>query len=94
MTSATKLPVIWRKSSHSTNGGDCVEVGEGIPGITWRKSSYSSPNGGQCVEVGEGPTATVPVRDSKNPQGPALIIEPTAWSAFVTAVRLDTLGAV
>jgi hypothetical protein len=22
----------WRKSSHSGNGGDCVEVGTGLPG--------------------------------------------------------------
>ena len=33
------MMVTWRKSSHSANGGDCVEVG-------WRTSSYSA-NGGE-----------------------------------------------
>ncbi|WP_380286103.1 DUF397 domain-containing protein [Kitasatospora purpeofusca] len=37
-----------------------------------RKSSYSN-NGGQCVEVATSPSTTVPVRDSKDPNGPALI---------------------
>ncbi|MEV6675208.1 DUF397 domain-containing protein [Streptomyces sp. NPDC051162] len=28
---ASELPVIWRKSSYSTNGGpDCIEIGEGL----------------------------------------------------------------
>jgi hypothetical protein len=35
----------WRKSSHSGNGGNCVETM-----ITWQKSSRSG-NGGNCVEV-------------------------------------------
>jgi hypothetical protein len=108
---ASALPVAWRKSSHSTNGGDCVEVGEDLIAVTWRKSSYSGPNGGDCLEAGEGvpgitwrksshstnggncveigegiPTA-VPVRDSKAPHGPALIITPAAWTSFITAVR-------
>ncbi|MGP8297381.1 DUF397 domain-containing protein [Streptomyces inhibens] len=30
---------------------------------------------------------TVPVRDSKDPEGPALMFEPAAWSAFVTGVQ-------
>ncbi|MFI2380126.1 DUF397 domain-containing protein [Streptomyces sp. NPDC018964] len=53
----------------------------------WRKSSYSGPEGGSCLEVLDGHPAGVPVRDSKNPHGPALIIPGSAWSAFVTAVR-------
>ncbi|WP_437043758.1 DUF397 domain-containing protein [Streptomyces sp. enrichment culture] len=30
---------------------------------------------------------TVPVRDSKNPDGPVLVVGRSAWSAFVSAVR-------
>ncbi|MGW1717233.1 DUF397 domain-containing protein [Streptomyces sp. NPDC002156] len=31
MISASELPVAWRKSSYSSsNGGDCLEVGDGI----------------------------------------------------------------
>jgi hypothetical protein len=60
----------------------------------WRKSSYSGPNGGQCVEVGEGLREVVPVRDSKDPHGPALMITPSAWSSFVAAVAGDTFPTV
>ncbi|MFH9573727.1 DUF397 domain-containing protein [Streptomyces sp. NPDC017454] len=31
--------------------------------------------------------AAVPVRDSKNPDGPALFVTPAAWSAFTSALR-------
>lgn len=50
----------------------------------WRKSSYSNGQGGDCVEVADGILGVVPVRDSKTaPQGPALLIGTTAWSAFI-----------
>ncbi|MFI7312003.1 DUF397 domain-containing protein [Streptomyces hygroscopicus] len=55
----------------------------------WFTSSYSN-NGGACVEVAANLVASrgvVPVRDSKDPHGPALMFEPTAWSSFVSAVR-------
>ncbi|MFE9771474.1 DUF397 domain-containing protein [Streptomyces sp. NPDC005931] len=52
----------------------------------WRKSSYSGPEGGSCLEVLDGHSAGVPVRDSKNPHGPAVIVPASAWSVFVTAV--------
>ncbi|MGV9729156.1 DUF397 domain-containing protein [Streptomyces albogriseolus] len=55
--------------------------------IGWRKSSYSGPDQGSCVEVLDHFPSGVPVRDSKNPHGPALIVPGSAWSAFVTAVR-------
>ncbi|MCF1646247.1 MULTISPECIES: DUF397 domain-containing protein [Streptomyces] len=29
---------------------------------------------------------TVPVRDSKNPDGPVLVVSRTAWSAFTAAL--------
>lgn len=53
----------------------------------WRKSSYSGPEAGSCLEVLDGHPAGVPVRDSKNPHGPAVIVPASAWSTFVTAVR-------
>ncbi|MCC4316750.1 DUF397 domain-containing protein [Streptomyces malaysiensis] len=55
----------------------------------WFKSSYSD-NGGACIEVAANLVASrgvVPVRDSKDPHGPALMFDPTAWSSFVSAVR-------
>ena len=60
--------------------------------VTWRKSSYSNQDGGECLEVADNaPARTVPVRDSKNPEGPALMLPASAWSAFVVAVRRDEL---
>ncbi|WP_110943833.1 DUF397 domain-containing protein [Streptomyces niger] len=49
----------------------------------WRKSSYSGGNGANCVEIDTGRSVGVPVRDSKNPQGPALIFGDAAWAAFI-----------
>ncbi|MFG2198978.1 DUF397 domain-containing protein [Kitasatospora sp. NPDC048715] len=53
----------------------------------WRKSSYSGGNGGNCVEVASGLPGLVPVRDSKDPHGPALVFPAAAWAAFVAAVQ-------
>ena len=62
--------------------------------VTWTKSSYSGANGGDCVELGLGMPDVAPVRDSKDPSGPALTFTPAAWSAFVTAVRTGELPTV
>ncbi|MFT2018737.1 DUF397 domain-containing protein [Streptomyces sp. 796.1] len=56
----------------------------------WVKSSYSDGDGGQCVEWAPdhaATTGTVPVRDSKNPHGPALTFEATTWNAFITSIK-------
>jgi hypothetical protein len=53
----------------------------------WRKSSYSGSNGGGCVEVAGNPPDAVAVRDSKDPEGPALVFTPDEWRAFTAAVR-------
>ncbi|MEU9101807.1 DUF397 domain-containing protein [Streptomyces sp. NPDC048361] len=71
----------WFKSSYSSEeGGECVEIA-----CDWRKSSYSGSDGGQCVEVATHPSA-IHVRDSKDPEGPALTLNPTAWHGFVSAL--------
>ncbi|MGW0772371.1 DUF397 domain-containing protein [Streptomyces sp. NPDC002835] len=54
---------------------------------SWRKSSYSGGDGGSCVEVLDGHPTDVPVRDSKNPHGPALAFQHAAWSAFITDLK-------
>ncbi|MFJ3953639.1 DUF397 domain-containing protein [Streptomyces libani] len=81
--------VTWRKSSYSnSDGGECIEVSDDLlTTATWRKSTYSNPDGGQCIEVSTDFPALVPVRDSKDPHGPALLFEAAAWSSFVTAVK-------
>ncbi|MGA5195917.1 DUF397 domain-containing protein [Streptomyces exfoliatus] len=52
----------------------------------WRRSSYSDGDGGNCLEVLDDVPGVVPVRDSKNPDGPVLLLPATAWSAFVTGI--------
>ncbi|MGI5470145.1 DUF397 domain-containing protein [Streptomyces sp. CA-132043] len=58
----------------------------GLPLTNWRKSSYSNQDGGNCVEVADRLPGLVPVRDSKDPQGPALFFPADAWSAFVAHI--------
>ncbi|MEU0132687.1 DUF397 domain-containing protein [Streptomyces sp. NPDC006296] len=60
--------------------------------VTWRKSSYSNSDGGECVEVSDDFAAVVPVRDSKSPHGPALIVAADGWSSFVSAVKDGALS--
>jgi hypothetical protein len=55
--------------------GSCVEV-------AWKTSSFCSTGG--CVQVGQG-DGWVLVRDSKNPDRPALSYRPQTWSATVLA---------
>ncbi|MGX2996084.1 DUF397 domain-containing protein [Streptomyces sp. JNUCC 64] len=57
--------------------------------LRWVTSSYSE-NGGQCVEVAVNLAASqgvVPVRDSKDPSGPALAVPASAFVAFVAGVK-------
>ncbi|MFJ4670050.1 DUF397 domain-containing protein [Kitasatospora purpeofusca] len=62
-------------------------------GASWFKSSYSD-NGGQCVEVSASLPGAVPVRDSKDPEGPALVFPADAWRSFVAGVQAGEFGAV
>jgi Domain of unknown function (DUF397) len=58
--------------------------------LRWAKSSYSSGDGGNCIEWAPdhaAATGAVPVRDSKDPNGPALTFGADAFAAFVTAVK-------
>lgn len=61
-----------------------------IPEHGWRKSTYSGNNGGECVQWAPNyakASHVVPVRDSKDPQGPTLLFASAIWSSFIEAVR-------
>ncbi|QKW19407.1 DUF397 domain-containing protein [Kitasatospora sp. NA04385] len=56
----------------------------------WSKSSHSGENGGNCVETSRTfatTTGIVPVRDSKDPEGPALLFPTTTWQTFLTSLK-------
>jgi hypothetical protein len=59
-------------------------------GAAWRTSSYSGGNGGQCVEVARNLPAGVAARDSKDPDGPQIVITRAAWAAFVDRVKRES----
>ncbi|MCZ0974062.1 DUF397 domain-containing protein [Streptomyces albulus] len=58
----------------------------------WRKSSYSDSEGDNCLEVVDGHPHGTPVRDSKNPHGPVIVVPAGAWGAFVGAVKGGVFG--
>lgn len=64
-----------------------------VTAATWRKSSYSG-QGGQCIEVADGFPGAMPVRDSKDPDGPALVFPADRWQAFVSGVKAGDFGTV
>ncbi|MEO3822588.1 DUF397 domain-containing protein [Actinomadura sp. B10D3] len=54
--------------------------------LNWRRSSYSDNLGGNCVELA--PTAHgVGVRDSKDPNGPKLLLDSAAFRAFLADIK-------
>ncbi|MBQ0986297.1 DUF397 domain-containing protein [Streptomyces sp. F63] len=58
-----------------------LPVGDGSA-PQWFKSSHSSNDGPACVEVAAIP-GSILVRDSKNAQGPRLVVPLSAWEGFV-----------
>lgn len=64
-----------------------------VPGAVWQKSTYSNPSG-NCVEMTRLADGRVAVRNSRFPEGAALIYSATEFRAFVAgtkAGRLDDL---
>lgn len=51
----------------------------------WFKSSRSGGDK-NCVEVAFLADGAVGIRDSKNPAGPALVVDPAAWDVFLGTV--------
>ncbi|SCE85403.1 Helix-turn-helix domain-containing protein [Micromonospora chokoriensis] len=61
-------------------GGRVVE----LTGADWRKSSRSNQDN-MCVEVATNVGGVVGVRDSKDPDGPVLVVDAYSWRLFVVA---------
>ncbi|CAM5572531.1 DUF397 domain-containing protein [Streptomyces narbonensis] len=87
----TSQELRWRKSSYSgPDGGECIECAP-LGTAAWHKSSFSGSDGGDCIEVAD-LTAHIAVRDSKNPEGPAFLARPAAFTAFVRAAVEGRIG--
>jgi Domain of unknown function (DUF397) len=56
----------------------------------WRKSSWSGANN-NCVEVAGNLSRVVAVRDSKDPDGPALVFNRATWGSFTSLVKAGKL---
>ncbi len=69
-------------TSHVYNGMPA----EALKGATWRKP-WSGSNGGACVEAAKLPGGRVAVRQSTDPNGPALIFEPAEIEAFLAGAK-------
>ena len=54
--------------------------------VAWHKSRYSNPSG-NCVEAAQLPAGAVAVRNSRYPDGPALVFTKAEWDAFVLGAR-------
>lgn len=48
---------------------------------------WSSPNGGSCLEARKLPGGQVALRQSTDPDGPALILERDEIQAFITGAK-------
>jgi hypothetical protein len=68
--------------SHVYNGMPATE----LSGVTWQKSRHSNPNGA-CVEVAHLPGGGIAMRNSRFPDGPALIYTPTEIAAFLAGAK-------
>ncbi len=77
MTAIEPDLIVWHTSSYSYGSGNCVQVG-------WRTSSYSFGNG-NCVQVAPAQDRVL-VRDSKNPDGPALAVPASSWRTFLSTL--------
>lgn len=58
-----------------------------LTGAVWRKSTRSDNGGSSCVEVACNLPGVVGIRDSKDPSGPALVVTPDTWRAFLGDVK-------
>ncbi|HEV2242541.1 MAG TPA: DUF397 domain-containing protein [Streptosporangiaceae bacterium] len=63
-----------------------------LTGATWIRSRRSGPTGGNCVEVAFLADGQIAMRNSRHPQGPALIFTRSEWDAFLGGAKDGEFG--
>ena len=63
-----------------------LELSEELKNAVWRKSPLSDGQG-NCVQIASLSSGRVAVRDSKDPDGPALVFTNPEWKAFTGGVK-------
>jgi len=66
---------------------------DSLPMVAWTKSSWSNPDG-NCVEVATLPGGDIAVRNSRDPEGPALVYTPDEIRAFVRGAKTGDFDAL
>ena len=70
------------------NARNGIPAGQLPSPLTWQKSTRSGPNGGNCVEMAALPGGQeVAVRNSRDPQGPALVYTVAEIRALVEGAK-------
>ena len=67
---------------HAYNGMAAAE----LDGVTWQKSRHSNSQG-SCVEFAKLPGGNVAMRNSRHPDGPALVYTPAEIEALLLGVK-------
>ncbi|MCF3100493.1 DUF397 domain-containing protein [Streptomyces roseoverticillatus] len=57
-----------------------------LEGVAWRKSRHSNSQG-SCVEFAKLPGGGVAVRNSRHPDGPALVYTPAEIDAMLRGIK-------
>lgn len=57
-----------------------------LHGVVWRKSRHSNSQG-SCVEFAKLPGGDVAVRNSRHPDGPALVYTPAEIEAMLLGIK-------
>jgi hypothetical protein len=63
-----------------------------LTGATWIRSSRSGPTGGNCLEIAFLADGQIAMRNSRHPQGPALIFTRSEWDAFLGGAKDGEFG--